>query len=92
MKVSQVRFFGMCLVVVLAAGAVTASAAPALEAPELGRCVAQTGGKFTSGVCTKEAKAPKVGSFEWEPGAVKAHFKGVGGVGTLETVHRVKVV
>ena len=33
----------------------------------------------------------KVGSFEWEPGAVKKNFTGVGGVATLETINKVKV-
>jgi hypothetical protein len=42
-------------------------------------------------VCTKLAKGKAVGSFEWEAGAVKKKFTGVGGLGTLETVHGIKV-
>lgn len=82
---------GVCFVGVLAAAVVFAASAMALEAPELGRCVSQAGGKFTNNVCTKLAKAPKLGSFEWAPGAEKSHFTGVGAAATLETVHKVKV-
>jgi hypothetical protein len=49
-----------------------ASASAAL--PEIGRCVAQTGGKYTSATCTALAKSSKTSLFEWEPGAVKNHF------------------
>jgi hypothetical protein len=85
------RLVGLCLVAVFAASAATAASALALEAPEMGRCVAKAGGKFTSSLCTKEVVAPKVGKFEWEPGAVKNKFTGAGGVGTLETVKKVTV-
>jgi len=70
---------------------VTAVSAFALEAPEIGRCVAKAGGQFTTNVCTKKAAVGKTGSFEWEPGAVKTKFTGTGGTATLETVHKVKV-
>jgi len=70
---------------------VTAVSAVALEAPEIGRCVAKAGGQFTTNLCIKKAAAGKTGSFEWEPGAVKVKFKGTGGTATLETVHKVKV-
>ena len=70
--------------------AITAASAFA-EAPEVGRCVSHTGGKYTNNVCTKLAKGKTVGSFEWEAGAIKKKFTGVGGVGTLETVKGVKV-
>ena len=42
-------------------------------------------------MCTKLAKGKKVGKYEWEPGAVKNKFTGVGGAATLETVNKVKV-
>ncbi len=77
-------------VAVLACVAVVAPAW-ALEAPEIGRCVSHAGGKYTNDVCTKAAKGKKVGSFEWEAGAIKKKFAGVGGVGTLETVKANKV-
>ncbi|HTZ63713.1 MAG TPA: hypothetical protein VMB51_06375 [Solirubrobacteraceae bacterium] len=50
--------------------------------------MSHSGGTYTNNVCTKAAKGKKVGSFEWEPGASKKKFTGVGGVGTLETVNR----
>ena len=77
---------GLGLAGALLASAVAAASALALEAPEIGRCVAHAGGKYTSDVCTKEAKGKAVGTFEWEPGATKKHFTGVGGVATLETI------
>ena len=77
-------------VAVIACVAVVAPAW-ALEAPEIGRCVSHAGGKYTNDVCTKAAKGKKVGSFEWEAGAMKKKFTGVGGVGTLETVKANKV-
>jgi hypothetical protein len=61
------------------------------EAPEFGRCLAKTGGKYANNVCTKLAKPGKSGTYEWEAGAVRNKFTGVGGVGTLETIHGVKV-
>jgi hypothetical protein len=75
---------GLVACVVAAALAVGAAAAP----PEMGRCVAQTGGKYTTSLCITAAKGKTKGGFEWEPGAVKNKFTGVGGVGTLETVGR----
>ena len=61
------------------------------EAPEFGHCLAKTGGKYTNNVCTKAAKPGKSGFYEWEAGAVKNKFTGVGGVATLETIHGVTV-
>lgn len=78
---------GMVMAAAVVVSGIAASAAWA-EAPEIGRCVAHAGGKYTNNICTKAAKGKKVGSFEWEPGAVKNKFTGVGGVGTLETVNR----
>jgi hypothetical protein len=82
---SRLRLIVVCAMMALLAGAVTASGAWA-EAPEIGRCVAHAGGKYTNNVCTKLAKGTKTGSFEWEAGAVKNKFAGTGGTGTLETV------
>ncbi len=83
----KLRCLGMLTAAAVVVSAVVASAAWA-EAPEIGRCVSHSGGKDTNNICTKAAKGKKVGSFEWEPGAVKKKFTGVGGVGTLETVNR----
>jgi hypothetical protein len=49
-----------------------ASASAAL--PEIGRCVAQAGGKYTSNTCTVLSKGAKTSLFEFQPGAVKNHF------------------
>jgi hypothetical protein len=87
----RVRFMGLSLVAALATSGVLVASASALEAPEMGRCVALAKGKYTSNLCTKLATGKTIGKFEWEPGAVKNKFTGVGGVGTLETVKKVKV-
>lgn len=85
------RIGGVVVAVAVIGGTLFAASAFALEAPELGRCVSQTGGAYTNNLCTKAAKVGKPGSFEWLPGAVKNKFTGVGGAATLETVHKVKV-
>jgi hypothetical protein len=86
----HLRSIGICLVAGLAAcGAFAASASA--EPPEIGRCTAHSGGKYTNNVCTKQAKGKVVGGFEWESAAIKNKFAGTGGVGTLETVGGVKV-
>jgi hypothetical protein len=85
------RLAGLCLVAVFTTSAVIVASAWALEAPEIGRCVAKAGGQFTNNLCTKKAVTGKTGPFEWEPGAVKNKFTGTGGVATLETVKKVKV-
>ncbi len=85
----KLRGLGLATAAVVVS-AVVVSAAWA-EAPEIGRCVSHASGKYTNNICTKAAKGKKVGSFEWEPGAVKKKFTGVGGVGTLETVNRATV-
>lgn len=79
------------LAVALVLVAVCAASAFA-EAPEFGRCLVKAGGKYTNNVCTKLAKPGKTGSYEWEAGAVKNKFTGVGGTATLETVAHVKAV
>jgi hypothetical protein len=72
-------------------GLVFVASAAALEAPEMGRCVSKSGGKYLNNVCTKAATGTKVGKYEWEPGAVHKKFTGSSGTGTLETRGRVKV-
>jgi hypothetical protein len=59
-------------VALVAALALVASASAAL--PEIGRCVARAGGKYTSSTCTVPAKTGKTSLFEFEPGAVNNHF------------------
>ncbi len=86
----QMKAIGVVVIALIATAAVTTSPAWA-EAPEMGRCVAQTGGKYTDNLCTKLAKPGKTGSYEWFAGAVKNKFTGAGGAATLETVHAVKV-
>jgi hypothetical protein len=85
------RAVGFCLAAAICMAAVLASSASALEAPEIGRCVAHAGGKFKNSICTKEASGTKPGKYEWEPGAVKKKFTGVGGTATLENVGQAKV-
>ena len=87
----RLRLIGFCVVVVLALGVLAVGSAWA-QAPEMGRCVSHAGGKYTNNVCTKLAKGKKVGSFEWEAGAVKNKFSGTGGTGVLETVGLAEVV
>jgi hypothetical protein len=87
----RVGVMGLCLVAVACGVPIAATSASALEAPEMGHCVAKAKGQFTNYLCTKKASGTTVGKFEWEPGAVKTKFTGAGGVGTLETVHKVKV-
>jgi hypothetical protein len=91
LRMRRLRTIGFAVVAAVAMGVVSATAAMALEAPELGRCVALAKGKFTNSVCTKKASGTTVGTFEWEPGAVKNKFTGVGATATLETIHKVKV-
>lgn len=82
-----IRIGGICGLLACAVGAALAAVAAA-QPPEIGRCVARAGGKYTNSVCTKPAKGKTVGKYEWEAGAVKKKFTGVGGVGTLETIGR----
>jgi hypothetical protein len=82
---------GVCLAAVLAASGAFATSAAASEPPEVGRCVSHASGKYTNDICTKLATGTKPGSFEWESGAVRNKFTGVGGAATLETVKKVKV-
>lgn len=85
------RLMASSLSIIAVLGATSATSASALEPPEIGRCVSHAGGKYINNTCTKAVKGKAVGSFEWEPGAIKTKFTGVGGVGTLETVGLAKV-
>jgi len=66
---------GSCLCISIAVGVVGAGSAGALP-PEVGRCVAKAGGKYSSATCTTTAGK---GSFEFEKNPVKKGFKGEGG-------------
>ncbi|HTZ63705.1 MAG TPA: hypothetical protein VMB51_06335 [Solirubrobacteraceae bacterium] len=87
---SRLKLIGLCVVAALAMGSLAVASAWA-QPPEIGRCVSHASGKYTNNVCTKLAKGKKVGSFEWESGAVKKKFSGTGGAGTLETVNIAQV-
>jgi hypothetical protein len=62
------RIVGLCLVAALALSAVAAAGASAFvrEAPEVGRCVKKTGGKWKDGGCKTKA-IPGEEKFEWQP-------------------------
>lgn len=77
----RLRTLGLVLVAVFAFSAVVASAASAAP-PEFGRCVAQSGGKYTESNCQTTGS----GSFERSSTIVKKKFTSVSGAGKLETV------
>jgi len=79
------RRMGVCLLSVLAIGAVAVATANA-EAPEIGRCVKVTAktGKYGTSTCISKLNG---GSYEWLPGAEKPKITTSGGVGVLETVN-----
>jgi hypothetical protein len=81
-----IAVIGACVAMLFALTATSASAEAI--APELGRCVAQTGGAHSNSGCTTAAK--KVGKFEWEPGA-DGGFTSAGGVALIETVNKGKL-
>jgi hypothetical protein len=62
------RIVGLCLVALFALSAVAATGASAFvrEAPEVGRCVKKTGGKWKDGGCKTKA-VPGEEKFEWQP-------------------------
>jgi hypothetical protein len=87
----RIRIIALCLVAAFAMSAVAAATASA-EQPEIGRCKKVTvkkSGKYSSATCTALKTG---GEYEWTAGAVKGKFTGVGGVGTLETIGKNKVV
>jgi hypothetical protein len=70
---------GMCIAAVAAIGAGSASALP-----EIGRCVAQPGGKYLDSNCTKKGSTKEPGTKEWVKNAIKKKFTAVGGEGKLQ--------
>jgi hypothetical protein len=61
----HLKFVGLAVVAALALTALAATSAFA-TAPEFGRCLAKTGGKFSDAGCTKPVSTG--GKFEWTPG------------------------
>jgi hypothetical protein len=83
----RVRITGLCLVVVCALCAVSATSALG-TAPEYGRCIkkAKAEGKgYTASKCTVAGEGSKA-KYEWVPGAAKSKFTSTGGIGVLSTV------
>src|SRR5712671_430118 len=67
----RMRIMGLGLAAIFAMTALFAASASA-EAPEYGRCLAHTGGKWKTSGCTTEAKATTEQKFEWYPYTGKA--------------------
>jgi hypothetical protein len=86
---------GLCLVATFAISAVVAASASAVTSPEFGRCVKQTGGKFSNSGCTLLAKEVSKQKFEWFSGpGPKNKFVGKqkeATLATLETVGGTKI-
>jgi len=62
------RVWGVCVLIALVVGALSASNASARELPEWGRCVkVETGktGAFTGPTCLKLASGTQIGKYEW---------------------------
>jgi len=74
----RMRIVGLCLVAAFALSAIGAGSASAL--PEIGKCVAKAGGKYTNANCTTAGK----GSFEFVKTITKKGFTSAGGEGILE--------
>jgi hypothetical protein len=54
--------------------------------PEIGRCVATTGGNYTDSGCVTKASSPGTGKYEWQPWPfTKPHFALSNGAATLKT-------
>jgi len=81
----RMRIVGLALVAAFALGAIGVSSASAF--PEIGRCVAKTGGKYLTSNCVSKGK----GSFEWVKGAAKLHWSGAGGESVLEGASGIKI-
>jgi len=73
----RMRIVGLCLVAAFALSAIGAGSASAL--PEIGKCVAKAGGKYTNANCTTKGK----GSFEFVKSITKKGFTSAGGEGKL---------
>jgi hypothetical protein len=69
LEMTPVRRVTLCLVAVCLLGCVVASSALAFkeEAPEVGRCLKLTGGRFKEGNCKVEGKTTKEQKYEWYP-------------------------
>ncbi len=77
----RMRIVGLCLVAAFALSAIGAGSASAL--PEIGRCVAKAGGKYSDANCNVKASKGG-GTTEFVKGAVKKSFTTAGGEGKLE--------
>jgi len=85
------RIVGLSLAAMLAVAVFAGSASA--EAPEYGRCLKTTGGKFKTNKCTV-ASIPGEEKFEWVPGVVKNKFTTnlkEGSLITFETVGGTKL-
>jgi hypothetical protein len=80
---------GLCLAGALALGGVGAISASAL--PEVGRCQAKAGGRYSDSACTVKA-AKGAGKYEWVRGAVKRGLAGSGGESVFETASGTSVI
>ncbi|HEV7527267.1 MAG TPA: hypothetical protein VGO29_00030 [Solirubrobacteraceae bacterium] len=88
----RIRIVGLCILAVVAISAITVSSASA-AAPEFGRCVKATGGKFKDSKCTL-GSVPGEEKYEWLPGVVKNKFTSkikATTIATLETVGGTKI-
>ena len=66
----RITIIGLCVGAALALSAVAATSALAFkeEAPEVGRCLKLTGGKFKEAGCKTAAKGTSEEKYEWYPG------------------------
>ncbi len=62
----HVRTLGLCLLAVLALGAMVAGSASA-ALPEVGSCVEHAGGRYSDEACTVKAHPKTRGDYEWVP-------------------------
>jgi hypothetical protein len=89
---TRMKFVGLLALAAIAVTGFAASSAFA-AAPEFGRCLAKTGGKFSDAGCTKAVGSG--GKFEWNPGpGAKNSFHSAiksGTTATLETVGKTKI-
>jgi hypothetical protein len=84
-SMKQIKLTGLCVIAAIMAIGVLAATAAWATAPEYGRCLKTTGGKYKESKCLK-LSGTKPGSYEWFPGFVKQKFTTTGGVGVLTTV------
>ncbi len=86
----RTRIMGLALVAAFAFSAL--AAASAFAKPEIIRCYAKTGGKYTESNCKTKSTSKSPGSFEISKVPVKKGFTSSGGEGTLETANGTKVI